>query len=259
MSSPNPKDLGDVSRVIVIPAYNEMEALPQLILELASNLTDRDLIVIVDDSDPTIAAETERLCKEVGAGSSFHLEFLQSGVKEGRGGAVRRGFGYAYDNYPNIQQFLECDADGSHRISDILAIGDSASTADLLVGSRYLPTSSIIGWSFCRRLQSRILNVLIPLILQVPLNDVTNGLRRYSRRAVETLLQHPPTSTTFIYLSEQALVIHLSGHTIEEVPITFAERRAGTSSVTWAELQKSLMGLFNIVRMRARTSTRMEV
>jgi dolichol-phosphate mannosyltransferase len=259
MSSSNLKDSGGVSRVIVIPAYNETEALPQLVLELAPNLTDSDLIVIVDDSDPNIAAETERLCKEVSADASFHLVSLHSGVKEGRGGAVRRGFEYAYKNYPNIQWFLECDADGSHRASDIFSIGKSESTADLLVGSRYLPTSRIIGWSFSRRFQSRMLNVLIPLILKIPLNDVTNGLRRYSRRAVDKLLQHPPTSTTFIYLSEQALIVHLSELTIEEVPITFAERRAGTSSVTWVELQKSLKGLFKIVRIRARTSTQQEV
>ena len=50
-------------RVIVIPAYNEADALPLLIAELSLHLTERDLIIVVDDSTLTTARETEARCR----------------------------------------------------------------------------------------------------------------------------------------------------------------------------------------------------
>jgi dolichol-phosphate mannosyltransferase len=244
-----------ISGIIVIPAFNEMDSLPQLLGELAPELTSSDMIIVVDDSNPASATMTEERCRTVVVNAECQITFIKSASKGGRGGAVRRGFVYAINTCPNAHKFLECDADGSHRANDILGIYESDSISDLLVGSRYLQSSKIIGWSFSRRLQSRLLNALIPRILRLPLTDITNGLRRYSRRAVEELLSFAPKSSGFIYLSEQAVIVHQSQLTIEEVPIIFAERRAGVSSVTSSELRQSLVGLLNISRHRKQLGT----
>ena len=244
-----------ISGIIVIPAFNEMDSLPQLLGELVPELTSRDMIIVVDDSNPASATMTEERCRTVVVNAECQITFIKSATKGGRGGAVRRGFVYALNTCPNAHKFLECDADGSHRASDILSIYKSDSITDLLVGSRYLPSSRIIGWSFSQRFQSRVLNTLIPWILKLPLTDVTNGLRRYSRRAVEELLLFDPKSSGFIYLSEQAVIVHQSQLTVNEVPIVFAERRAGVSSVTSSELWQSLVGLVNIFRHRRQLGT----
>lgn len=240
-----------VQRVIVIPAYNETEALPLLIGELAPRLSEGDLIIIVDDSAASVAEETERRCRASLLTTASQFTFLHRGAKGGRGAAVRQGFDFILGSCPQAQWFLECDADGSHRVEDIVGILTFPSRADLVVGSRYLSGSMIVGWSLSRRIQSRILNILIPSMLGLSVGDVTNGLRRYSRTAVEQILQFQPASSTFIYLTEQALIVQRSGLMIEEVPIRFEERRAGASSVTWRELQASVKGLFQIIRLRA--------
>lgn len=95
-------------------------------------------------------------------------------------------------------------------------------------------------------------------MLGLSVRDVTNGLRRYSRTAVEQILQFQPASSTFIYLTEQALIVQRCGLMIEEVPIRFEERRAGASSVTWRELQASVEGLFQIIRLRAQFDSQKE-
>jgi dolichol-phosphate mannosyltransferase len=99
-------------------------------------------------------------------------------------------------------------------------------------------------------MQSRILNWMVPKALSIPITDITNGLRRYSRAAVTQLLLHHPVSTSFIFLAEQALLVDRGGFRISEVPIVFAERRAGESSVTFNELRDSVGGLRKILSLR---------
>jgi len=241
------------SRVIVIPAYNESDALPLLINELASSSREEDLsVVVVDDSSLEVALETERRCFAAASKSTLRLEFLRSSKKSGRGAAVRRGLEHALVTYSRADWFLECDADGSHRAVDIMAVLNNPEPTDLIIGSRYLPSSKILGWTRGRRVQSRILNWVIPRLLSIRVNDITNGLRRYSRASVICLLKHEPVSGSFIFLAEQALLVKRGGFSIREVPITFAERRGGTSSVSWSELRASLVGLQSIYSLRKR-------
>jgi len=241
------------SHVIVIPAYNESDALPLLMNELAySSLEAGMAVVIVDDSPLEVALETERRCVVAASKSALRLEFLRSSQKGGRGVAVRRGLEHAIVTYPHAAWFLECDADGSHRAADIMAVLNNPETTDLIIGSRYLPSSKIIGWTMSRRVQSRLLNWVIPRLLSVQINDITNGLRRYSRASVTHLLNHQPVSGSFIFLAEQALLVKRGGFSVGEVPIIFAERRGGTSSVSWRELRASLVGLRKIYGLRRR-------
>jgi dolichol-phosphate mannosyltransferase len=237
-------------RAIVIPAYLESDALPMLIAELIQKISDTDLIVVIDDSPTKIANETATRCLAAAQNRSWQIHIDTSGQRTGRGGAVRRGFKLAFERWSSIHWFVECDADGSHRATDIIRALEHSSPVDLLIGSRYLPQSKIIGWTVSRRLQSRLLNVVIPRILGLEIHDVTNGLRRYSRAAISGLLDQAPVSSTFIYLAEQAYIVHQAGFSMSEIPIIFEERRAGTSSVTWRELNASLQGLLRITRLR---------
>jgi hypothetical protein len=80
-------------------------------------------------------------------------------------------------------------------------------------------------------------------MLNVPLKDITNGLRRYTPQALRQILLHDPINTGFAYLSEQAFVIHVNQLKINEIPIIFVERIAGHSTVTWKEIFNSLRGI----------------
>lgn len=238
-----------VENVIVIPAFNEQDALPLLVKELMPLLSIRDAVMVIDDSAPETAELTAERCRKSAGEWSQQLSFSATGTRGGRGAAVRTGFSLALLKFPRMRFLLECDADGSHRAIDIQKVLSCSNQSDVIVGSRYMEHSEIIGWSVSRKVQSRILNWLIPRIIKVELQDVTNGLRRYSRRAVERLLDHDAVSTAFIYLTEEALVLSRYGMRFHELPIVFAERRAGASSVSFKELRESLRGLLRIISL----------
>jgi dolichol-phosphate mannosyltransferase len=168
---------------------------------------------------------------------------LNSDKKLGRGSAVRRGMQYCRKHFSNLQYFIECDADGSHQVLDIVKLRDNQSKVDLIIGSRYLPQSQIIGWSIQRRVFSRLLNFTIPQVLRIPVRDITNGLRRYSPQSIDYILKVKQLNTGFTYLSEQILIVHTKGLSILELPIIFIDRVSGKSTVTYKEIFNSIKGI----------------
>ena len=175
----NLEQLNSIRCVIAIPSYNEVTSLPILIKKLSLVLNSEDAVLILDDSPLDNQAKIQSLVTNSFSESKGKLLFLNSNKKLGRGSAVRRGMQFCKKNFPNFKYFIECDADGSHQVLDIVKLRDYESTADLLIGSRYLKESQIIGWSMQRKIFSRLLNFMIPRLLQIPVKDITNGLRRY--------------------------------------------------------------------------------
>lgn len=236
-----------VTSAIIIPSYNETLALPQLLRELKIGLSISDAILVMDDSSPEISNEIYVACQEAIQNTDFEFRFDNSGSKLGRGAAVRRGMTTVLTDFPNVEYILECDADGSHRSEDILKIKNLSERSDLLVGSRYLASSQIVGWPISRRIFSWTLNQLIPKLTGVELRDITNGLRRYSKQAVLKILEKDQVNTGFIYLSEQAIAVSKAHMELAEEPIIFIDRTLGRSTVTWREVAHSFFGILKLI------------
>lgn len=182
--------------------------------------------------------------------SQASIIFNYAEIKSGRGAAVRRTFEWARSIHPEISFYVEADSDGSHRPADIIRILRTESNADLVIGSRYSRGSKISGWPLGRRVFSKMLNLTIPRILLVPSADLTNGLRRYSSKATNLLLENPPQNPGFIYLSECAYLISKNNLSIEDLPIHFENRLHGESTVGRREIFNSLNGLFKLIVLR---------
>lgn len=230
---------------IVIPTYNEEKALEIQLLELLDVISERTLILIVDDS---MDSRSSKIAKKVFANQSkigVDLRTIDSNRKTGRGDAVRRGFEVALE-YKEINKFIESDADGSHTPSDIVAIKNALSKHNFIIGSRYLPAGSIIGWPVSRMVVSKILNTLIPRVFQMKVTDCTNGLRAYNRSVVEVMLKQQCLTTGFIYLTESLIYLKGLGLTPREIPTTFINRKHGKSTVGLKELTESISGIVKI-------------
>ena len=225
---------------IIIPTYNEALNLPHLVPRIRAVQPDAQILVVDDGSPDGTAAVADGL--DVGV--------LSRSTKSGRGGAVLAGLIQASGD-PDNEWFLEMDADLSHQpeeLERLLAVGDGA---DMVVGSRYLPGARIEGWSWRRKVWSRMSNRMIRTVLGVPMSDFTNGYRLYSRRAVEHLAGRRLRETGYISLSEWAYALHRARMTIREVPTTFINRRLGTSNMSASEAVDALRGL---IRMRRHAS-----
>ena len=244
----NSPDSNQVETCLVVAAYREFENLGQLLTELDLLLPPSVAIIVADDT----GVETENQIQKIvsnALGISRNWQITFENTKSGRGAAVLRGFKLAKETYPNSNFYAECDADGSHRPEDIKKL-ILATPSDFLIGSRYLQESSIEGWPLSRRIASRILNYLIPNLLGINCTDVTNGLRRYSEKANEIIAEHKQVNTGFIFLSEQALILADNGISPNELPITFVNRIHGKSSVGLSEVVNSLIGVFELHRIK---------
>lgn len=239
-----------VRKVIIIPSYKEMLALPTMLTELREYLEKTDAILIMDDSPEVIAKEIDSLCKQALGKCAARYHFINHQGKSGRGSAIRRGIEYSLDVFPDLEFIIECDADGSHRPVDIAKVKESKSRSHMLVGSRYLSESKIVGWPISRRIFSKILNLIIPRLLDIKLHDITNGLRRYSTKAAYEIINQPQKNMGFIYLSEQALIVKQHGLEIEEIPIEFTDRTQGSSTVTWREIAASVQGVVLLAKQK---------
>ena len=221
---------------IVVPTYNEALILPHLVPRIRA-VAPEARILVVDDGSPD---GTARVAAELG------VDVLERSTKAGRGGAVLAGLLRA-SREPDVDWFCEMDADLSHQPEELERLLAVADGADMVVGSRYLAGARIDGWSWRRKAWSRLSNLMIRTVLNVPMSDFTNGYRLYSRRAVEHLGGRRLRETGYISLSEWAYVLHRAGMTIREVPTNFINRRLGTSNMSASEALNALRGL---IRMR---------
>jgi dolichol-phosphate mannosyltransferase len=236
-----------ILEVLIVPTYNETLTLPLLLRDIIPKIKDSTAIIISDDSDKEHKFQILRIIKEFNDDSSVNILANNVSGKSGRGGAVHRAMKQALELFPNLQSVTEADVDGSHRVEDILRIIYSEEECDLLIGSRYLAESRITGWPKSRRIFSKILNITIPRLLGLKMRDVTNGLRRYSRRAAEVLSSREPINKGFIYLSEQAYIIKTNGMLIGEKAIHFIDRTVGESTVTLKEVKMSIFGVITLL------------
>lgn len=234
---------------LVFASYKELETLPILLKELSTYINSQHVIIVSDDSPKEMRIELVEKCIDALAPKESKIDFSFGTSKTGRGAAILRGFKFASEKYGPFDSFIEADSDGSHTASDIHKLIMNKSEADLVIGSRYLPESKIIGWPISRKLFSKMLNSIIPYLLNIKCTDITNGLRRYSTRAVEAFYEEEPKNTGFVYLSEQALIVKNKKLTITEVPITFINRTIGESTVGLKEVLISLRGILSLIKM----------
>ncbi len=228
-----------VLTALVLPVYNEYSNLPRLIESLLHNASNSTAIIVVDDSEPKVLSD--------GYKKNFKIHVLENAKKQGRGSAVRQGIGYCIDNFPNVKRIIEADSDGSHTTNCIEELINLKSDYDLVIGSRYLDQSEIVGWPIYRKFFSSILNKLIPKLIGVNSTDLTNGLRSYSINSARTILQHENKLNGFMNLSETAKIISTHKLTIKEIPTKFVNRTSGRSSITFKDIFKSVLGLLYLI------------
>jgi dolichol-phosphate mannosyltransferase len=234
----------------ILPTFNETDSIYQLIGNLNMHLTKKDFLIVVDDTSSNITEKYVRLAfSNVTNLNQNNLVIIRNYQKNGRGKSVRQGMSFAISN-TNANVFVEMDSDGSHSAEMAKLIATSLVDCDYVIGSRYLPHSSIQGWSLTRTVFSKLVNRIITIILGYKISDWTNGLRAYSKTSVIALLQHEFITHGFISLSEQAIVLASRNSKLKEVPIIFYPRSHGESTVTWKEIKDSFSGLVTIYRYK---------
>jgi len=187
---------------------------------------------VVDDASPdgtgTIA---DRLADELD-----EVRVLHRPSKDGLGRAYLAGFQAALDGGADL--ILQMDCDFSHDPEDVPRLLEAAATADLALGSRYVPGGGVENWALRRRVQSRGGCAYARLILRVPVRDLTGGFKCWNRRALEALDFDGVDAHGYGFQIEMTYRALQAGLSVTEVPIVFRERREGQSKMTlWITLE----------------------
>ena len=229
---------------IIIPAYKEKENIFNLTKKIL-NLYPKVTIFIIDDTENLNLKNRFRHNK---------IKYFYRGNKRGRGSAVLYGLKKSL-SYKSNSIFIEMDADFSHNPKELKKNIEyfKSNNSDLLIASRYLKNSQILNWSFGRRILSKLSNRLARTLLNVKLNDFTNGFRIYSTRATERITKTCGNiGDGFIILSEIIIVIKNNSFKIDEIETIFVNRSRGESSVNMKLILASLYGIFKLYFIKNR-------
>jgi dolichol-phosphate mannosyltransferase len=167
------------------------------------------------------------------------VRVVHRSVKEGLGAAYVEGFRVALDS--GYELIGEMDADGSHQPEQLPRLFDAIRSADVVIGSRWVPGGSVVNWPWHRRALSRGGNLYTRALLGIAIRDATAGFRLYRRRALEIV--HLERVQSFGYVFQVELVYRAlrAGLRVVEVPIEFVEREHGDSKMTPEVARESLV------------------
>ncbi|MBW3658881.1 MAG: polyprenol monophosphomannose synthase [Actinobacteria bacterium] len=214
------------SRVlVVVPTYNERETLPEVIARTLAAPVDVDLL-IVDDGSPDGTGE---LADEAAARDE-RISVLHRPGKGGLGAAYRAGLGWGLERGYDV--LVEMDADLSHDPGQLPALVAATERSDLVIGSRYVPGGHIENWPRRRLALSAGGNRYVRMVTGMPVRDATSGYRAYRAPVLEAIGLADLRSDGYSFQLETALLTWREGFLVEEVPITFVERRAGASKIS---------------------------
>lgn len=217
---------------LILPTFDEAENIEAIVRAadavLAEAAPEGHRILVVDDGSPDGTGQVvDALCAEVPA-----LRVLHRKVRDGLGPAYLAGFARALEEGASF--VMEMDSDFSHDPADLARLLEAArGDADLALGSRYVPGGGVSDWSRTRELVSRGGSWYSRRMLGIAVRDVTGGYKCFRAEALSALDLPSVRSHGYAFQVELTYRAIRQGFRVAEIPITFRERREGTSKMTW--------------------------
>jgi dolichol-phosphate mannosyltransferase len=231
--------------LIIVPTYNERDNLPVVVSRLLDVPGLR--ILVVDDGSPDGTGE---IAETLAAESGGRVSVLRRTGPRGLGRSYVDGMRWALATDATL--VCQIDADLSHNPADVPRLLARSATADLVIGSRYVPGGRIENWPARRRLLSAFANRYVRAIAGLRIRDSTSGFRCWRREALQRLPLDRITSDGYAFLVELAWEAADAGCTAAEVPITFVERRQGASKLSWRVILESAILPWRLALSRRR-------
>ncbi|HOZ36260.1 MAG TPA: polyprenol monophosphomannose synthase [bacterium] len=222
---------------VIIPTYNEAENLPRLVEAIFDLKINGLSVVVVDDNSPD---GTGSLADQLSA--LYPLHVIHRAGKLGLGSAYREGFRYCLS--AGAKCLIEMDADFSHNPGDLPRLISAVEAgADLAMGSRKVAGGQIIGWNWRRKLYSDGAMFFARLVLGLKTHDITAGFRCFRSSALESVDYARLKSNGYAFQIEMIYRLEKAGLKIVEIPVTFPDRRIGTSKLG----RKDILEFFKLV------------
>ena len=215
-----------VRATVVIPTYQEAANIATLLRRIRVAAPAVHVLVVDDGSPDGTADLAEAVKADVG-----QVQVLRRTSKQGLASAYQAGFARAIDDGAEI--VITMDADHSHDPIVLPLLVEAAEQgADLVIGSRYIPGGQIVDWTRSRRALSLWGNRYATTALRLPIQDATSGYRAYRADVVTVDDLSQIRASGYGFLIELAYRLAREGRKLVEIPITFADRKHGTSKIS---------------------------
>ena len=170
---------------IVIPAFNEKKLIGITLQTLIDHITNNQLnfeIIVVDDgsSDQTQEIVKSYIKEQQG---KLSILLIENATNHGKGFVLRKGMLAATG-----QVCIFMDADLPFELNIIQDIYSKINSGcQVVVGSRDLPGSTLVGVPFARFLAGQIFSLLVQLIAFKGIRDTQCGVKGFSIEAVKKI------------------------------------------------------------------------
>ncbi len=231
VSSPPGSVVGPVA--VIVPTYNERDNIESIVSRVRAAVPDADLLVVDDHSPDGTGEVADKL-----AAADPHVHVLHRSGKSGLGTAYIAGFRWALAR--SYGAIVEMDADGSHLPEELPTLLAALASADLVLGSRWVPGGTVRNWAKSRELLSRGANLYTRIMLGMGVKDATGGYRVYRASTLQRIGLDDVQSQGYCFQIDLVLRALRAGLTVTEVPITFVEREHGTSKMSRAVVTEAL-------------------
>jgi glycosyltransferase involved in cell wall biosynthesis len=205
---------------IVLPVYNEGDAVEPVLRALAAGVhTLHEIVVVYDfDADTTVPV-IARLRGE--------LPGLR-GLRNDRGRGVLNAMqaGIAGTTAPFVLISMADGSDEPGVVDPMVALARDG--ADVVAASRYMRGGRQLGGPRLKRLLSRTAGLTLHWFARVPTHDPTNNFKLYSRRFLDSVTIE--STAGFELALELTVKATIAGRRVAEVPTTWRDRTAGQSN-----------------------------
>jgi dolichol-phosphate mannosyltransferase len=205
---------------IVLPVYNEGEAVEQVLRNLSLAVkTPHELVVVYDFAEDTTVPVVRRLADEIP-----NLRAVRNELGRGVLNAMKAGI--AATSTPYVLISMADGSDDPHAVDQMVALARGG--ADIVSASRYMHGGRQIGGPPVKRFMSRAAGLTLHWFARVPTHDPTNNFKLYSRPFLESTTIE--SRAGFELALELTVKATLAKRPVAEIPTIWRDRTAGQSN-----------------------------
>lgn len=227
----------DSKLIIAMPTLNEYGNLQILVPDIRKYFPNTFLLFIDDGSTDGTIEFLENLSSH-----DSRIDVINRKRRLGIGSAHLFAMKYARNR--GFGHLVTMDADLTHRAPDVWNLVRNLKEYDLVIGSRYLNSNSIIDWPKFRKLLTLAAHFITRLFFSSNL-DMSSGLRGYkvSSLPIDKIERNCKNNYEFFF---QSTLVYLYGNLrIAESPIILLKRDYGESKMNFDLMLKGVLTLFS--------------
>ncbi|MBN1376965.1 glycosyltransferase family 2 protein [Candidatus Woesearchaeota archaeon] len=226
---------------IIIPVYNEEKRLKRNLPEIKDYLSGfkgKYELLLIDDGS---SDNTRKVIKNFSRKNrKLNIKLNKKRKNKGKGYSVKEGFFLSKYNW-----VLFSDVDLSTPITEADKLLKYIKKHDVIIASRDLPESKVIGQPFYRKIMGRIFSFSTLLITGLRVRDTQCGFKMFSRKSAEIIFKRQ-TISGFGFDPELLYIAKKHNFKIKEVPVIWTNDTESKVS----SIKDSFQMLLDLFRIR---------